>query len=156
MTTFFDIYKQLGRVSDISAMQKMRFTMRIAFSDKKTRDGIMQYLENGIENDNEAVSLAFVPEGKTEETNVTVTVADIKKTLGLSYIPAMLYLSWLKRSPRQAALFVRKFDTIEFEPGKDIRSMINPELLRKADAVARKKDKELEDVATSNDEVPDL
>ena len=124
---YLDIYQKLATLPELSSWERLKMTENI-------RSEILTYLDDQTPSDFE-LNLQFQDPKTGELRNSTVMVRDVEQKLHIDTLPALLYMDWIRREPRRAAIYTRRIDSIELPSPEKLRAHIDPELLEAADKV---------------------
>ena len=131
---YLDIYQKLATLPELSSWERLKMTFQIARCSENIRSEILTYLDDQTPSDFE-LNLQFQDPKTGELRNSTVTVRDVEQKLHIDTLPALLYMDWIRREPRRAAIYMRRIDSIELPSPEKLRAHIDPELLEAADKV---------------------
>lgn len=140
--TYLEIYSKLAVVEDMPRWYRIKLTLRITRCSSTIIEEIVRYLDTQEQPDY-SLRLSFVDPKTKEVKETAVSCQDVQNKLFLQPLPALLYMDWLRRHPRQASalLMVRK-DNLPQIPVEELRARIDPDLLAKADKVREKQAQE--------------
>lgn len=140
--TYLEIYNKLAVVEDMPRWYRIKLTLRIAYCSSAIIEEIVRYLDTQ-EQPEYLLRLSFVDPKTKEPKESVISCQDVQEKLLLQPLPALLYMDWLRRHPRQAAalLMVRK-DNLPQMPIEKLRARIDPALLAKADKMRNKQEQE--------------
>ena len=142
---YLDIYRKLSEHNSMSLFSLLKMTYSVAKCSEDIRSEILQYIDEGI-NPNYSMTLEFIdPKTKTIKKS-TISSRMIEEKLHLDPFPALLYMDWIRREPRRAALFTGRIDSVILPDRNELRSQIDPEILKAADKLQREQEHDMKNM----------